>query len=803
MHLELQLAAAAGQKLLETNLSLRQRHASLVTKTSPFLNPATAGTAPAPGGQGSDSAQSPDITPLASPLLLHPQTPFQRHSRRISTSPAQLAILSSQNEELLQALAKLQDETNSANLEGKQKLRKLEKEIAGLRAELDQSQLKNGELEQKIDSVQQGQERHIELKRQEREAKAQELRASISKQESNPQTFANFAPTSRSPEKPNFVKTESTKEEEETGPITRPPLVPFPSSDLQAALTGAVSPQPSEPSAELVVLSQLLSKIQELESTNREILQRHRETDDKLRNATSRSDALQKVYENLEDEIDAYADDEAGTFSADQSPNVNGQSPLVPFRGNFKGRGVGFLYPPSHQRVGNLRERGSPVPSLRGRPSKESPRFFDESLQVNNLENGDVMVTPETPIAAYAGDVEEGERTSMVSSLKPKRSKRRLRPKVSLGSQALSNNRSNATHPVPPRGLRSIASFQGLSRTDTPIPPRSVNEIPTLWSELNDTGEIRLEASVSKEELALNFEGPGEDDDLEEHTVRQVRSEGGTSNSALVEENHAVTAIRAALDPRNAGRLLQDGEHILPLGSLEGSPAESFFLLSHAVEARPVKWIVTSQSRRGLIRQGMDRMKHMALPPLAPLATDVGEDPWAGGYPEESETDTDRVQTASTGSRKDQRRETRLRVTRRFDSLAGYASDASMRRTAALSRLNDAAVARSSGNRRRRGTRERLGEDGDTYSERERRRGEEWEIERRGKEREVEFEGWGKTLMEIWIILQVRVSFLYGFKQLANAIGQAAIILIVFVYSMARKGPRAILDAAEVKRRPR
>jgi len=31
---------------------------------------------------------------------------------------------------------------------------------------------------------------------------------------------------------------------------------------------------------------------------------------------------------------------------------------------------------------------------------------------------------------------------------------------------------------------------------------------------------------------------------------------------------------------------------------------------------------------------------------------------------------------------------------------------------------------------------------------------------------------------------------------------QAAIILVVFVYSMARKGPRAILDAAEVRRRP-
>jgi len=40
-----------------------------------------------------------------------------------------------------------------------------------------------------------------------------------------------------------------------------------------------------------------------------------------------------------------------------------------------------------------------------------------------------------------------------------------------------------------------------------------------------------------------------------------------------------------------------------------------------------------------------------------------------------------------------------------------------------------------------------------------------------------------KPIVELWILLQ------------------AIVIVVVFVYSMARRGPRAILDAAEVRRR--
>jgi hypothetical protein len=757
--------------LLETNLSLRQRHASLVTKTSPFL---LAGGASAPGAQAGDNALSPPMSPVASPSLLHPSTPnlaSQRHSRRLSTSPAQLAVLSSQNEELIEALGKLQDETSSANFEGKQKLRKLEKEIAGLRAELEQSHLKNGELEERIDSVQFEHERQLELKRQEREARAQELRQSTSKPESASPAFANYAPTSHSPAKPSFVKPEYSKQDAHSA-TTRPTLVPFPSSDSQLTVTSTRSPSPGEPSAELVVLGQLLSKIEELESTNREILERHLETDSKLRNATSQSDALQKVYENLEDEMEAYADDEGGTFSADQSPLLVGSpsgyaSPLLGFRGSFKGRGLGFLYPPS-QRVRSLRERGSPVSSLRAKLSEASPEQSNalrKSLNSSLFGQGppesthhDIDVDSDHDIDDLGEGASLTARTQKLTPLKPKYSRRRLRPKASLDVQTVSLGKPSISLSPPSRGLRPSASHPALAVMSSGhsafSSSKRTSEQQNLWNELDNTFDEAGQVRAFKDGGVNDSEGEG-GPDLDEKTIVLDHLAVGVPSTTVDgmehEENRAVAAIRRALDPRNAGRSLENGEHILPVGSLEGSPGESFFLLSHAVEARPNKWIVTAPKRHGLIEDSVTRIKHMALPPSMSLGTDAGEDPWDVRYPDESETEVD-------GTRQVQRRDN-LAAGAKANRFDDYASDTASKRTAALSRLNDAAFTRSTGRTRRRHAGQRFGEDEDNYNDGQGRDAPSREVTRRPGDGEMEIDGWGKILLEIWIVLQVSFNW--------------------------------------------
>lgn len=711
------------------------------------------------GGQAGDRVLSPPMSPIASPALLHPSTPtpiFQRHSRRLSTSPAQLAVLSSQNEDLIQALGKLQDETSAADLDGKQRLRKLEKEIAGLRAELEQSHLKNGELEQRINSVQNDHERELELKKQERESKVHELRRSTSKAEAPPQTFANFAPTSNSPAKPNFSKPERSKDDDDSTP-TRPALLPFPSSESQITVTSTRSPNPGEPSAELMILGQLLSKIEELESTNREILERHRENDSKLRTATNQSDALQKVYENLEDEVEDYADDEAGTFSADhspllESPPLGNGSPLFAFRGSFKGRGLGFLYPPSSQRVRSLKDRGSPVSSLRGKSAENLSEPLRKPLNASLFGDGPVADDSDHLDVNLDSELDDGAPTaSRISALKSRYSKRRMRPKASLDAQMLSVTTSNAGLTPPLQRLRAHSSHQGFVNLTTS--PPVVKQ--TLWSELNnDLGED-WQDEASKDDLSRNFENGGAEQDLNEDTITINPAAATKSERTIAEENRAVAAIRYALDPRNAGRPLDDGEHILPVGSLEGSPGESFFLLTHAVEARPNKWIVTAPKHRGLIQDSVSRMKHMALPPSMSLGAEAGEDPWETRYPEDSDTDVDAA--GQVIRRGDRSVATRASNT---DLHGGYASDVSVsqRRMAALWRLNNTANARSTGSMRRRRVGERFDEDEDTFND---DQDASREVARRG--REMEIEGWGRTVMEIWIILQVSISLINQF----------------------------------------
>lgn len=431
-----------------------------------------------------DNISSPVVisTPATPNSFLHSPAPSvsMTHGRRPSASPAQLAILSTQNEELLQALEKLQDETSSANLEGKQKLRRLEKEIAGLRTELESAQQKNSELEEKIDTVK---IENDHAKRSDREARVQAMRRGDQNNQ-DPEPAYSFAPMV--PVTPQYKPMEP---EDIATSINFSPLRARLRDDY--AIPSPMLKHPSE--NEVVVLSLLISKIEELEKINREILQRHRENDSKLRLATNEADALNKVYENLEEEID---DDEF-----ERSPSST-QPPSS--LGSYKGGALGFVYPPpTSLRVKSLRERGSPVSSLKvrdltassssshGRLRKPlSMSLFDAPSPTSNSPRGEGEQDDDygDDFNRYMTQKLEGKGTPILMSPSPQRLKS-------------SQSHISLTSIASPLSYNQESSFRGRTLG---------SELASQWGE----GDITPESIVLTDE-----------DEVNEPTIRIDRSD--------------------------------------------------------------------------------------------------------------------------------------------------------------------------------------------------------------------------------------------------------------------------------------
>jgi hypothetical protein len=676
------------------------------------------------------------MSPLLPPSSLPFRTPNQTHTRRLSTSPSQLAILSSQNEELIQALSKLQDDTNAANVEGKQKLRKLEKEIAGLRAELDISHQKNGELEERIDKVKSEHDRQMEAQRLEREAQTASHRHAHLSSEEPSSEYQNFAPTEYStPSK----RKGSVGVNSQT---STPGSLPFPSTE--ANTDSHFSPSSGESSAQLALLGQLLAKIQELEATNREILDQYRDTDTRLRNASTRSNALQKFYDNLEDEM--HADDEAGTFSADQSPIGASLS-------RSKGSSLGIMYSIQNQSTKSLRERGSPVSSLRGAAedlmASKNQRppltgLFDDPASSDQGDHLRVEAPTDDSDFEAHHNLPSGSVIPSIDRLKLRPSasllsRRRLRPKGSFETRSLKAHGDSSQLSLPSKSVRPSKSYHGLSnkekgRASSKVNPRSL--LSEMEDGLENDGPSGATASLSK----LNLDNNSEAEFDETQKPEEVDH---TDESRLMQENQAVSAIRSALDFENYGKPLEEGEHILPVGSLEGSPGETFFLLSRAVSARPTKWTPPVHRRRGLVQDSLLRMKQMTLPSGSLQGNPNGDraDPWETEYPEDSETDANRHHYRRRSSSK----------TSKHGSARGSDDSRVTRRRAAVSRLNRTALARSE----YASDYENIRADEDAGDTHDNDQLVEFEAEKMNHQNDVEANGWGKTVLEIWIILQV------------------------------------------------
>jgi hypothetical protein len=281
---ELGHVSAVCKTLYDSNVAIKSKHQALLARlpsSSPSRSPSPE---PLPS-RYSISLSRPVSEYNNSPLV----TTSKVHARRISVSTSEISHLADQNAELLEKLEKLESDSFSADQSGRRELKRLEKEISALREELEKTQAKSEELEEKAkagfawDSEKVVQE--VLRKKSLREERFRAMRSLgqglPGEYEGDPE-IRDFAPESA------FYPSGDTPRRASGTPFRHP---------LAESSQPALSTQP-EPS----LISQLLCKIQELEQTNVRIIEQQTETANQLGAMQRETEHMARVYECFADD---------------------------------------------------------------------------------------------------------------------------------------------------------------------------------------------------------------------------------------------------------------------------------------------------------------------------------------------------------------------------------------------------------------------------------------------------------------------------------------------------------------------
>ena len=211
--------------------------------------------------------------------------------RGVSVPTLDISLLADQNAELLSKLEKLESEATSADAAGRRELRRLEKEISLLKEEMEKTQARSDELEEKAKSgFGLGAEKMVEeawKRKQEREARIKSLKNLRSHDQGcEAQNFAPDAPSLfRGPQAKRVLPTV----EEVTSLVDNAVDV----LDLKSPIMQTPEAQDGQ------LVMKLLQKIQELETTNSKILQHQTETTSRLQAVQRETEFMAKIYERL------------------------------------------------------------------------------------------------------------------------------------------------------------------------------------------------------------------------------------------------------------------------------------------------------------------------------------------------------------------------------------------------------------------------------------------------------------------------------------------------------------------------
>ncbi|KAG1815767.1 uncharacterized protein BJ212DRAFT_1447356 [Suillus subaureus] len=288
---ELSVTTAACKSLYENNLELRNKHKALLARfptSSASVSP-SGSSASSPATPGTPLPHSPHYyTNISSSHSSSSASRSRRSQRRVSVSPADLALLSDQNAELLVKLEKLEFESAQTDQAGRRKLRGLEKEIQGLREELDKTRARSDELEKKAKLVSLSLESEEASKRRhEREERVRAIRGRSGNDTSDGEV-RDFAPG-------GALASQGLSERSRKMSLYDGFSRSFPQFQFPPAQT----PVPATP--EYALVSQLLQKIHELEQINSQITLQQAKTTASLQSVQRDAASIQLLYESLSD----------------------------------------------------------------------------------------------------------------------------------------------------------------------------------------------------------------------------------------------------------------------------------------------------------------------------------------------------------------------------------------------------------------------------------------------------------------------------------------------------------------------
>ncbi|KAG0143092.1 hypothetical protein CROQUDRAFT_661709 [Cronartium quercuum f. sp. fusiforme G11] len=338
---DLGIAASIGKSLLENNIALRARQDSLLVRHTPsppnshYSRSEYIEGRPPPSPLKSVTNFHSENQPgsplnqdfrLPSAASLTPHHVHDNHARHSSyssvssltafrltpgnntASPSVLNRLSAQNEALAGELAALEAETSASEQRGKKRLRKLVKELESLRAELHQTEERNRQLEEdrlrELAALQQQQHQQRLEALANREPMGEEDEETESVNERDGSIVDCHKETQQKVIKPESVPEQPVLELEAIATPTRFRHQRFPSQASSICLADeTVIAEASESPGERALVSQLLSKISELQETQHEFDTERKEMETKLNKARDEVEALRRQVDEAEEEL--------------------------------------------------------------------------------------------------------------------------------------------------------------------------------------------------------------------------------------------------------------------------------------------------------------------------------------------------------------------------------------------------------------------------------------------------------------------------------------------------------------------
>jgi hypothetical protein len=452
---ELNITSAACKSLYK----LKTKHEALIGKiplSPPSLN-TNDGSNPSPGSTGSPIRPAlPSLARSTSDFVVGSPSPEQTLSKSYGYNPRRgvsvptaldISFLADQNAELLSKLDKLESEATSADLVGRRELRRLEKEIGILKEELEKTQTRSDELEEKAKAgFGLGAKKVIEeawKNKQEREARIKAIKNKKSVRDDDENSAVrNFAPDT-----PSMFRTAATRQYPGPDLSTLEEVSSF-GEDMFDISEPRQSPQPDQQ-----LIAKLLEKIQELEATNSKILEHQTETTSRLQAVQRETEFMTKVYERLHELNDRHDNDETEAMDHVLDGLVN-------------------RFSKSHRALQS---------QLLAAKVKRQRSFHKRETQTRNTvmgmfdESAAELSTPQKPKSNLPVPFSEGPRN-----------RRRHQSSYSIGSGGLvSPALSTLSLYSPPRRLREELAPDDLTG------PSLANELGDQWDKLNSTSRLR------------------------------------------------------------------------------------------------------------------------------------------------------------------------------------------------------------------------------------------------------------------------------------------------------------------------